>query len=204
MVHFVNPTWWRKINGKVDKLNIDNGFQLIFRLYFRKTSLEWHGFSPLSNSSLLMKSDKLDVGCNLFLSTEAKALFIPRTNYSPSLLPFVTITVIYISIHHSPSFQAFLLFPPFFFSVSPFYDPSNILFYFIYSILFLIMYFLRWWTLEKPSHSKEVYLKKRRNINWNPLSVFSSSTYPLIFLHTHTHTHTHIYIYIYIYISSSL
>ena len=27
----------KEINGRVDKLKTDNGFQLIFRLYFRKT-----------------------------------------------------------------------------------------------------------------------------------------------------------------------
>ena len=39
IVDFVNPTR-RKIKGKGDKLNIYNGFPLIFRPYFRKTSSE--------------------------------------------------------------------------------------------------------------------------------------------------------------------
>ena len=32
----------RKINGKMDKLNNDNGFKLIFHLYFRKTDRYTH------------------------------------------------------------------------------------------------------------------------------------------------------------------
>ena len=59
-----------------------------------------------------------------------------------------------------------------------------------YFILFLILYFLLCRTLEKPKHSEEAFLKYRQNINWNPLSVFSLSTF----------FHIYIYIYIYIYI----
>ena len=47
MVDFVNPTRWRKINGKVRKLNTDNGFQSILRFYF-KTSTEWLFFLKFS------------------------------------------------------------------------------------------------------------------------------------------------------------
>ena len=38
MEDFVNPTRRRKINGKVDKLNPVNKFQLIFRLYIKTSS----------------------------------------------------------------------------------------------------------------------------------------------------------------------